>query len=65
MHNGSIADFQLIKRKLQSCLSEELFLHPSGYTGTSFFFLSFSFSLDVRFPYPPDIPRLDVDDVLM
>jgi predicted glutamine amidotransferase len=34
MHNGQISDFTLIKRRLQNNLSEELFLHPSGYTGT-------------------------------
>ncbi|KAJ9107854.1 hypothetical protein QFC19_002760 [Naganishia cerealis] len=41
MHNGCIADFQLIKRKLQSCLSEELFLHPSGYTDSEWAFALF------------------------
>lgn len=35
MHNGQISDFTLIKRRLQNNLSEELFLHPSGYTGSS------------------------------
>ena len=33
MHNGGIAYFDKIKRKLQSCLSDELFLVPQGNTG--------------------------------
>ncbi|KAG8748509.1 hypothetical protein FRC10_003642 [Ceratobasidium sp. 414] len=32
MHNGGIADFHLIKRKLQSSLSDELFAVPQGNT---------------------------------
>ncbi|KAJ9128097.1 hypothetical protein QFC24_000388 [Naganishia onofrii] len=54
MHNGSIADFQLIKRKLQSCLSEELFLHPSGYTDSEWAFALFLSK--VRRPPPLSFP---------
>jgi glutamine amidotransferase len=34
MHNGEISQFPKIKRALQQSLPEELFLYPSGYTGT-------------------------------
>lgn len=35
MHNGGIAEFDKIKRKLQANLSDELFLVPQGNTGKS------------------------------
>lgn len=35
MHNGGIAEFEKIKRKLQVSLSDELFLLPQGNTGES------------------------------
>ncbi|GHJ85453.1 hypothetical protein NliqN6_1855 [Naganishia liquefaciens] len=41
MHNGQISDFTLIKRRLQNNLSEELFLHPSGYTDSEWAFALF------------------------
>ncbi|KAI5450756.1 glutamine amidotransferase subunit [Naganishia albida] len=41
MHNGQISDFTLIKRRLQSNLSEELFLFPSGYTDSEWAFALF------------------------
>ena len=36
MHNGGIADFPLIKRKLQVNLSDEVFNVVQGNTGESF-----------------------------
>ena len=33
MHNGGIADFSLIKRSLQSVLSDEIFHTVQGNTG--------------------------------
>ena len=33
MHNGGIADFHKIKRKLQNALSDELFNMVTGNTG--------------------------------
>lgn len=35
MHNGGVAEFPKIKRKLQSCLPDELFNMVSGNTGMS------------------------------
>jgi glutamine amidotransferase len=36
MHNGGIADFPLIKRKLQAVLSDEIFNVVQGNTGRSY-----------------------------
>lgn len=36
MHNGGIAEFDKVKRKLQSALTDELFLVPQGNTGEYF-----------------------------
>lgn len=33
MHNGGIADFHLLKRRLQSMLSDEIFHTVQGNTG--------------------------------
>ncbi|ELU43118.1 phosphoprotein phosphatase [Rhizoctonia solani AG-1 IA] len=41
MHNGSIADFHLIKRKLQASLSDELFAVPQGNTDSEWAFALF------------------------
>lgn len=41
MHNGGIADFHLIKRKLQSALSDELFSVPQGNTDSEWAFALF------------------------
>ncbi|CAE6449711.1 unnamed protein product [Rhizoctonia solani] len=41
MHNGGIADFHLIKRKLQSSLSDELFAVPQGNTDSEWAFALF------------------------
>jgi glutamine amidotransferase len=36
MHNGGIADFPLLKRRLQAGLSDEVFNVVQGNTGESF-----------------------------
>lgn len=41
MHNGGIADFHLIKRKLQASLSDELFAVPQGNTDSEWAFALF------------------------
>jgi glutamine amidotransferase len=41
MHNGGIAEFDKIKRKLQNCLSEELFLFVQGNTDSEWAFALF------------------------
>ncbi|KAF8609111.1 N-terminal nucleophile aminohydrolase [Ceratobasidium sp. AG-I] len=41
MHNGGIADFPLIKRKLQATLSDELFAVPQGNTDSEWAFALF------------------------
>ncbi|KAG8692424.1 hypothetical protein FRC08_009787 [Ceratobasidium sp. 394] len=41
MHNGGIADFHLIKRKLQFSLSDELFAVPQGNTDSEWAFALF------------------------
>jgi glutamine amidotransferase len=41
MHNGGIASFHLIKRKLQSSLSDELFSVPQGNTDSEWSFALF------------------------
>jgi glutamine amidotransferase len=41
MHNGSISDFHLIKRKLQASLSDELFAVPQGNTDSEWAFALF------------------------
>jgi glutamine amidotransferase len=41
MHNGGIAEFEKIKRKLQNSLSEELFLFVEGNTDSEWAFALF------------------------
>jgi predicted glutamine amidotransferase len=41
MHNGGIADFHLIKRKLQASLPDELFSVPQGNTDSEWAFALF------------------------
>jgi glutamine amidotransferase len=41
MHNGGIAEFDKIKRKLQNCLSEDLFLFVQGNTDSEWAFALF------------------------
>jgi glutamine amidotransferase len=41
MHNGGIAEFERMKRKLQDSLPEELFLFPQGNTDSEWAFALF------------------------
>lgn len=41
MHNGGIAEFDKVKRKLQSCLSDDLFLFVQGNTDSEWAFALF------------------------
>ncbi|KAF9195863.1 hypothetical protein BGZ50_003124 [Haplosporangium sp. Z 11] len=41
MHNGNIANFHLIKRKVQESLSDEIFLHVNGNTDSEWAFAVF------------------------
>jgi len=50
MHNGVIADFPLIKRRLMSLLSDELYLQIQGTTDSEAIFMFFMNNLKKRYP---------------
>ncbi|CDZ97042.1 Glucosamine 6-phosphate synthetases, contain amidotransferase and phosphosugar isomerase domains [Phaffia rhodozyma] len=58
MHNGGIASFHLIKRRLQQSLPENLFLFPQGTTDSEWAFALFLSFLpqDLLFPEGSDVP---------
>jgi len=50
MHNGFISDFQLIKRRLISLLTDELFLSIQGTTDSEAIFMLFLNILQSKYP---------------
>jgi len=64
MHNGVIADFKRIKRRLMDLLSDELYLHIQGTTDSEAIFMFFLNNLQKQYP-KSDLRTSPVDPFIL
>jgi len=64
MHNGFISDFHLIKRRLTSLLSDQLFLHIQGSTDSELMFMLYLNILQSKYP-GSNLHNLSVDPYVL